>query len=247
MPLYKIIKAWVLPPGIFILMLLLITIYLLTLEVKNQNFSKKQYSNKVVSLKFAYLFSIILSGFIYILSINAISQRAMRSLEYAYAITDSKTADAIYVLGGADVRARAAALLHKQTGSVVVVSGYNGEAEGMRKILLNRGVPSSKIITESKAINTIENAKYMLPIAINNGYKKIYLVTSAYHMPRSMMNFKNLYNKNGIEILPYPCGYTVSKEHNYSKPQWLPKMSNLWYSTKALDEYLGMLELMIVK
>lgn len=245
MPLYKIIKTFFIPPGIFIVMFLLLAIYIMLSHWWN----KKHYYKNNVGGNSATMVGVIIclcsAVLIYGLSINAISQRFMNNLEYMYDRGSGKV-DAIFVLGGDyGQRVQIAMKLQKTYDVDVVVSGYNGEAEDMQKLLLKGGVPNDKIIVEPKATNTKDHVTYMLPIALKKGYKNIYLVTNANHMPRSMMNFYKPFKNNGIEIVPYSCRYTVPKEHMATPPEreWLPNSYSLEQSSQAWHEYLGMLEL----
>ncbi len=69
-------------------------------------------------------------------------------------------------------------------------------------------------------------------MAVDNGYKTITIVTNAYHMPRSMMNFSKPFKEQGIEVVPYSCGYFTPKEYK-SRPklEWIPDIRNLRLST----------------
>ncbi len=74
---------------------------------------------------------------------------------------------------------------------VVICTGYNGEAESMKKFLEDRGV--HEIVCESLAKNTIENC--ILSYKIINRYVEgekrldLHLVTDEYHMERSKTIF----------------------------------------------------------
>lgn len=125
----------------------------------------------------------------------------------------------------------------------VIATGYKGEAEYMEKILRKNGVAAKDIILERQSTNTKEHVKYVLPIAREKGYKKVYLVTSAYHMPRSMMNFDKPFAAHGIEVVPYASEYRTPKEYKASEHDWLPDMRYFQQSALAWNEYLGMLEL----
>lgn len=114
----------------------------------------------------------------------------------------------------------------------------------MQKIMLAKGVKADKIILETKSTNTKDHVKYLLPMAIDKGYKQIYLVTSASHMLRSMQLFKEAFRKNGIEVVPYPCGHRTSKEHELvENREWIPNIFSFELGVEAWTEYLGMLEL----
>ena len=105
------------------------------------------------------------------------------------------------------------------------------------------GVPAEDIILERQVINTKDHVKYVSPIAKAKGDKKVYLVTIAYHMPRSMMNFEKAFAAYGIEVVPYACEYRTPKEYRPSEHDWLPDIRYFNQSAVAWNEYLGMLEL----
>lgn len=239
MPFYKIVKAFCVPPGIFVTAFLLVAILLSFNAYCCRKYSKRLFVATTVMSLFCYLFA----GAAYGLSINAGAARLMRSLEYQYERATIKP-DAIFVLGGNDgSRDRTGAALQKKYGVDIIPSGYNGEAERMQKVMLKSGVEPEKIILETKATNTKDHVKYLLPIAKEKGYKRVYIVTSASHMPRSMLLFKEVFRKNGIDVVPYPCGYTVPRIHRViERFEWIPNMASLWIGFNAWTEYLGFLQ-----
>ncbi len=95
-----------------------------------------------------------------------------------------------------------------------------------------------KTYYENKALDTVENAKYTLNL-INKHHlsKNIYLVTSAYHMKRSIIIFKHF----GFNVIPKPVEFFVDKNYNFY--DYLPNMGNLEKSYKAIHEYFGILSL----
>ena len=77
------------------------------------------------------------------------------------------------------------------------------EATAAKQLLLSVGMDPERMIFEDKARNTVENAQFtyeMLKPAPGDHYL---LVTSAYHMPRSMA----LFRKAGFTVEPYPVDY----------------------------------------
>ena len=83
-------------------------------------------------------------------------------------------------------------------------------------------------------------------LRMEKGYKRVYLVTSAYHMPRSMLNFEKAFAAYGIEVVPYACEYRTPKEYRPSEHDWLPDIRYFNQSAVAWNEYLGMLELWLL-
>lgn len=240
MPFYKIVKAFCVPPGMFVTAFLLVAILLSFNAYCCRKYSRKLFVATTAVSLFCYLFA----GAAYGLSINAGAARLMRSLEYKYERANTKP-DAIFVLGGNDgSRDRTGAALQKKYGVDIIPSGYQGEAERMQKVMLKSGVKSEKIILETKSTNTKDHVRYLLPIAKEKGYKRVYLVTSASHMPRSMLLFKEAFRQNGVEVVPYPCRYRTSKKHVVvDNKEWIPNNYSLELSSDAWTEYLGILEL----
>lgn len=240
MPYYKILKMWLIPPGIFILLFLCIAVYFAYcyFQCKDKKLCKILGTGTVA----CYLFALVT----YALSIDVVSQRFLHSVEYRYTSQDVK-ADAIIVLGGkSPERTKAAINLYKRYELDVIPSGHKGEAERIQTVMMAANVPAERFFLEPKATNTKENAKYILPIALARGYMNVYVVTDAYHMPRSMMIFKKPFAEAGIEVIPYPCGYMTPRKYvSFPEREWVPDIRNLERSTIACHEYLGMLALCI--
>jgi len=90
---------------------------------------------------------------------------------------------------------------------------------------------------EDKGYNTALEGIYTTVILKKAGIKKLYLVTEAYHMPRSVYAFQN----KGIEIIPAPTGF---KHIDYSikyLSAFLPTNQALKISTLAMHEYIGLM------
>lgn len=238
---YRTIKYFFYMPGIFIVLLALIALYLGISSYYTPKDSKLRKLNCIGSL-----FCILAAVIFYALTINAVAQRLMNNLEYQYTTVSIKP-DAIFVLGGDSSREKTAYRIYKKHKTTVVVSGYNGEAERMQKNLLKFGVPYEHIILEPKSTNTRDHVKYMLPIAQEKDFKNIYLVTNAYHMPRSMMNFETIFKENGIKIYPYSCGYRTPKKHIENKYEWIPNRWSMDLSNHVCNEYLGIMQLKVLK
>lgn len=245
MHLYKIIKMWFLPPGIFVLLLLLLAAYAGYSAYQIGPKHEDEAVNKVVRpLKIICGACILFAMLIYSLSINAGAQRLMHSLEYRYHRVETKV-DAIVMISGDFEweREKATAQLYKKHKVPVVLSGYDlGNVESRMQRL---GVPKEALKIDKKAYNTKENVVYSLPLVKRLGAKKVYLVSSAAHMPRSMMNFEPVYKKQGINIVPYPAGYYTPKEHRVQKLEWVPDVKYLNLANRAWHEYVGMMELFL--
>ena len=90
-------------------------------------------------------------------------------------------------------------LVKNETASYLLISGGDGglnpsgksEADLLAIFAMMSGVPEDKIIIESHSRNTFENALETNKIVQNYQFEELLLVTSAFHMHRSMGCFKN--------------------------------------------------------
>ncbi|HEY9875552.1 MAG TPA: YdcF family protein [Candidatus Obscuribacterales bacterium] len=178
--------------------------------------------------------------------------------------------DAIVVLGGGTKPAIAprpgvdlgeegdrvlygAQLYREGKAPVVIVSGgrieWRGggppESQDMAAILQIMGVPKSAILEDPDSLNTYENAVNVRQILDTQNIRRVLLVTSAMHMPRSLLIFR----RQGIEVLPAPTDFLVTQqdiiEPNSTSQAFLlnllPDSDRLHKTTKVLKEYIGTL------
>src|SRR3990172_11669873 len=65
------------------------------------------------------------------------------------------------------------------------------EAELMRRLAEDDGVPASRIVLEERATTTLESAAYCAPIIAARGWRQVLLVTDRYHLPRALIAFRS--------------------------------------------------------
>jgi uncharacterized SAM-binding protein YcdF (DUF218 family) len=96
---------------------------------------------------------------------------------------------------------------------------------------------------EDKSINTADEAKFILPLLLQNKIHTIYLITNAWHMPRSMQIFNFYFSKFNINVIPAPMGYVgiSEKRETVSIMDFLPWVQALEKSSIAMQEYIGMI------
>ncbi len=120
-------------------------------------------------------------------------------------------------------------------GNGNLIPGAFREATWARGELHKLGIPDSLILTESNSRNTDENATFSKKVLAANRLKPPYLlVTSAFHMRRSKM----IFNKKGIEVIPYSCGYFT----DYNRTTFndlFPQADVLMYWELYLKEVVG--------
>jgi uncharacterized SAM-binding protein YcdF (DUF218 family) len=97
------------------------------------------------------------------------------------------------------------------------------EAVSARKLWLSLGVPEERMTFEAKSRNTWENAVFTRDLIKPKPGETWLLVTSAWHMPRSVGIFRRL----GIDVIPYPVAYrTFGDERDF------------WVSTSMIDKVI---------
>ena len=151
--------------------------------------------------------------------------------------------DRVYLEKGAD-RVMHTVLLYKKglIDNVLITGGpakYNDkfviEAQELRSVMLLSGVPDSAIITEDSARNTHENAKFSAVILHQKFPAKNYvLVTSAFHMKRSVACFE----KEGIKTIPFPVDF-YSAETRFELAKFLPTSQSFYKWEVLIHEVLG--------
>jgi len=131
-------------------------------------------------------------------------------------------------------------------GRISWLGGTISEAERMVSVLSMMSIPEEVIWLETRARNTEENARYTHEILQAKGIKQILLVTSATHMPRSVMLFEN----EGFDVIPAPTDFMSELPPTYDNGgdilarvlvDIIPNVENLALTTRVLKEYLGML------
>jgi uncharacterized SAM-binding protein YcdF (DUF218 family) len=199
-----------------------------------------------------------------------VSRSLVRSLEWQnIPPTELPNAEAIVILGGATKPASpprpsidlseegdrvlyGAQLYQQKKAPLIIVAGgridWRGsgpsESTDMAAILSQVGVPTEAILEEPNSLNTYENAVNVRKILDARDIRRVLLVTSAMHMPRSLLIFK----RQGIAAIPAPTDFLVSEselQEMQNSPQatllnLLPDTERLYHFTRALKEYIGL-------
>lgn len=199
---------------------------------------------------------------IYLLSIRPVSNSFIKPLENCYVqpdVIELNSAQVIVLLGGGSYdgvkdfdgegqisagavnRLIMALRLHKALQLPIVLSGgqvysYSAsEADVEYRLLKACGVKEKYLIKETKSRNTAGNAKYTKQICAQRNFGKVVLVTSAFHMSRSVMLFK----REGVGVIPYPTDYQTNKETVLDAFTFVPRIDCLYNTAVATKEYMG--------
>lgn len=90
-------------------------------------------------------------------------------------------------------------------GSANLISNDAKEADYASDIFASLGAAKSRTIMERLSRNTHENAEFSKTIAAPKAGERWLLVTSAFHMPRSV----GVFRKAGFAVEPYPVDWRV--------------------------------------
>jgi len=90
-------------------------------------------------------------------------------------------------------------------GSANLISNDAREADYAGAIFESLGVAKSRLIMERRSRNTQENAEFSKALVAPKEGERWLLVTSAFHMPRSV----GLFRKAGFDVEPYPVDWRV--------------------------------------
>jgi uncharacterized SAM-binding protein YcdF (DUF218 family) len=115
--------------------------------------------------------------------------------------------------------------------SHILISGGNGkedekdfhEGAWVKGELKVMGIPDSVIYAEDRSNNTFDNAVFAKKILDSMQLKPPYLlITSAHHLPRASLLFRNA----GIYTVPYPCNY-IAGTGDFTISSFLPNPETL--------------------
>jgi uncharacterized SAM-binding protein YcdF (DUF218 family) len=108
------------------------------------------------------------------------------------------------------------------------------EAEAMRLLLQEWGVPDAALLTEPRSRTTQQNAGFSAALLRERGIGHVLLVTSAFHMRRAVLEFE----AQGLRVTP------VAVDHGEPPPwgraaAWMPDAGALRGSAQSLKELVG--------
>lgn len=195
-----------------------------------------------------------------------------RTLEWQYPpLPDGTRADVIVLLGGGtepDVSPRsmvevnasgdrvlyAVKLLQEGAAPQVLLSGgdidflYDSPstpADDMATLMEMLGVPRENMLIQNASYNTQQDAEFSCKMIKEQGFDSVILVTSAFHMPRSVA----LFEAQGCPVIPAPVDFSITGDswEALTHPNiqeflinLMPSYTHLSAVTKTMKEYFGM-------
>jgi uncharacterized SAM-binding protein YcdF (DUF218 family) len=138
----------------------------------------------------------------------------------------------------------AAALAHRYPkarvafsgGSANLISNDAREADFAGAIFESLGIDKSRLTMERASRNTQENAEFSKALLSPKEGERWLLVTSAFHMPRSV----GLFRKAGFEVEAYPVDWRVGKRFDVTSFSNVA-LDGLGRTDMAVREWMGLI------
>ncbi|HLP70158.1 MAG TPA: YdcF family protein [Rhizobium sp.] len=113
---------------------------------------------------------------------------------------------------------------------------YEGDAAAARRFFAQFGVSEDRLTSEATSRTTFENVINSGPLLADPAMRRCLLVTSAFHMPRSLA----LFHMAGIELTPWPTDYRTSGSATLRLDFTQPTL-NAQQTATAMREWIGLL------
>lgn len=121
------------------------------------------------------------------------------------------------------------------TGAKMGWSDQQTEGDELKRLAVARGVPAEKILVTGQVANTADEARLVAEMVQARGWKRIILVTTAWHMPRSAYQFR----KSGVDCIIFPVDFRHDATRALSAIDFVPR-GEAWMNTEtALRETYG--------
>lgn len=145
---------------------------------------------------------------------------------------------------GGDRFLEAAVLARRYPAAKIVVSGGTGtlmldgegDADTSSKLFAALGIPASRLTLEPDSRNTFENVENIRKLVTPEPDETWLLVTSAFHMPRSM----GLFRKAAFPVVPWPVDFRTSGREGVGVLRDNPTDA-LATATMAIREWCGLI------
>lgn len=121
------------------------------------------------------------------------------------------------------------------SGSGKFLSQNIKEGDMVGSLLLELGVDKKRLIIEKNSRNTFENAVLSKLLVQPLGRETWILITSAFHMPRSV----GVFRKVGWDVIPFPVDYYLEDDSGLKLSFNL--VGGISFLSRAIHEWLGLL------
>jgi uncharacterized SAM-binding protein YcdF (DUF218 family) len=143
--------------------------------------------------------------------------------------------------GAADRMTTALMLARMYPQAPLIFSGGNGslvdqgesEAATAKRFFVAQGIAAERLVLEGASRNTAENAQFTADLVQRDGVPAL-LVTSAYHMPRSI----GLFRQAGVPVVAWPTDYRSLGKTGLALD--IDPDFNIETTTLALREWIGL-------
>lgn len=121
-------------------------------------------------------------------------------------------------------------------GSGALLLEGEGDADAAPRLLTALGVEPERLVLENRSRNTHENALFTREMVEPRAGETWLLVTSAFHMPRSV----GLFRKAGFDVTPWPADYRTAGNETpgLAQDNVFDSLQNL---TVGIREWIGLL------
>jgi len=167
------------------------------------------------------------------LAVSAAPERADAIVVFAGGVGESGRAG-----GGAQERLGRAIALYRQGYAPLLLfsSGFVytfHEAQAMRALAIDAGVPASAIVLEERATNTYENVKFVDELLRSRGATRILLVSSPYHMRRALL----VWHRQAPQLTVIPTPVEQSQFYDHTRGASLEQVRGVLQEYVAIFAY----------
>ncbi len=109
------------------------------------------------------------------------------------------------------------------------------EGDELKRLAVARGLAPESILVTRRIDNTAGEARAVADLMHEQGWKKIILVTTGWHMPRAAW----LFRKAGVDCVIFPVDFRRDRQKKLTLIDFLPKAEALGNTETTLREVYG--------
>jgi len=119
--------------------------------------------------------------------------------------------------------------------ALVQTGEHETEGKQLKNEALKLGLAENRLLLIGPIGNTAQEAELFDRIAQERGWRRVFLVTSAWHMPRALERFR----RTGLQILPFPVDYRTGVSEPISMLDFFPSATALAGTETFIREWIG--------